>query len=139
MVAYSFHARFVAPIERGLVLGPRRPGMKRHTIRADRKRHAREGEEMQLYQGMRTKHCRLLGRPVCTVVRPITLIFNDADDELEGIVSPGGIAQWGYASLDDFADGDGFADWQELKAFWRIKHVGVDEFAGVIIFWEPKA
>lgn len=45
MVAYSFQKRFVEPI---------RSGRKRQTIRADRKRHARPGEVLQLYSGMRT-------------------------------------------------------------------------------------
>lgn len=51
MVAYSFHPRFVDAI-----LG----GTKRQTIRMHRRRHARPGEEMQLYAGMRTRHCRLV-------------------------------------------------------------------------------
>ncbi|MEJ0016825.1 MAG: ASCH domain-containing protein [Acetobacteraceae bacterium] len=47
MVAYSFKRDFAAPILAGI---------KRQTIRADRRRHARPGEVLQLYTGMRTKH-----------------------------------------------------------------------------------
>ena len=48
MVAYSFKRRFREPIL---------AGSKQQTIRADRKRHARRGEALQLYTGMRTTQC----------------------------------------------------------------------------------
>ena len=64
-------------------------GTKGGTIRAARKRsyyqkpgahrpagHARVGEELQLYTGMRTKHCRLIARKTCVAVEPITLVFD---------------------------------------------------------------
>ena len=31
---------------------------------------------MQLYTGMRTKHCRLIARKTCVAVEPITLVFD---------------------------------------------------------------
>jgi hypothetical protein len=132
MVAYSFQPRFVAPIL---------AGTKRQTIRRPRRRHAREGEEMQLYTGMRTRHCRLICRRTCIGASPITLVFDDNDpDEGEGVIAPGfGIGEWGYASLDQFAIGDGFANWAELRAFWREHHADkLDErgmWDGHIIFW----
>ena len=49
MVAYSFNSRFEVAI---------REGWKTQTIRAGRKRHARPGEMLQLFCGMRTAHCR---------------------------------------------------------------------------------
>lgn len=64
MVAYSFRARFVVPIE---------AGTKRQTIRAPRKRHAKPGEEMQLYTGMRTRACRLIRLATCLSVWPVSL------------------------------------------------------------------
>ncbi|MFK5597639.1 hypothetical protein ACFZ8E_11600 [Methylobacterium sp. HMF5984] len=57
MVAYSFKARFAAPIL---------AGTKAQTIPAERtgrSRHARPGEQLQLFSGMRTKHCLRLGDP----------------------------------------------------------------------------
>lgn len=125
MVAYSFQKRFVGPIL---------ARTKRQTIRADRKRHARPGEELQLYTGMRTKHCRLIMRAPCVDIRPIRILFDD-DPEYEGIVTP----TLGYPDgLDGFARADGFQSWAELKAFWRERHPGIDEFEGVIISWEPQ-
>lgn len=124
MVAYSFQAQFRAPIL---------AGTKRQTVRAPRKRHAREGEEMQLYTGMRTSACRLIGKAICYDVSHITILFNDQDPEGEGIITPG----FGFAGgIEGFAVADGFASWAELKAFWRKHHPGVDEFDGVLISWE---
>ncbi len=123
MVAYSFQRQFIEPI---------RSRHKRQTIRADRKRHARPGEELQLYYAMRTQHCDLIARTVCEAVAPITLLFDDADPEAEGIVLPG----LGFpGGLEGFAQSDGFACWAELKAFWRKHHPGVDEFTGVLVQW----
>lgn len=128
MVAYSFQRRFIDRIE---------DGTKSQTIRADRRRHARPGEQLQLYFGMRTKHCRLLARRRCIDVLPISLLFDD-DPEYEGIILPGlGLMSLGLGSLDEFAIADGFEDWAELKAFWREQHGDISEFEGVLIRWEP--
>ncbi|TGP22354.1 MULTISPECIES: hypothetical protein [unclassified Mesorhizobium] len=120
MVAYSFKPRFVEPI---------RTGTKRQTIRADRKRHARAGEQLQLYTGMRTKHCQLIGRSECLSVWPVTLILR----EVHSVVLDGfrGI----YGDLDGFARADGFKDWAELAGFWSANHPGVEIFDGVLIRW----
>lgn len=144
MVALSFKRRFVEPIRVGLMrdeyliaLAPFYP--KRQTIRAERKdgRRPKEGETLQLYCGMRTRQCFLIGKARCLFSCDITLLFDD-DPEMEGVVSPGfGLAQWGYNSLDAFAQGDGFKDWQELKSFWAAEHPTIREFVGVITFWEP--
>lgn len=123
MVAYSFKQRFVEPIL---------AGSKRQTVRADRKRHARPGEELQLYTGLRTKHCRLIARACCAEVWPITILFDDEDAEAEGIILPG----FGFpGGLEGFAKADGFVSWAELKRFWRENHPGIDEFHGLLIVW----
>lgn len=126
MVAYSFQPQFVDPI---------RSGRKRHTVRAiGKRRHARPGEALQLYTGMRTRSCRLQARAVCEKVAPIDIYFCD-DAELD------------YLVIDDvqfrtplhrntFARDDGFKDWTELRAFWRKHHPKIDAFDGVIIFWK---
>tara|TARA_R110002096_G_scaffold172484_10_gene346217 strand:+ start:719 stop:1081 length:363 start_codon:yes stop_codon:yes gene_type:complete len=56
-------------------------GRKNFTIRADRKRHARPGEPVQLYTGMRTRSCRKLvdPDPVCEKITPI-IIYRVRDD-----------------------------------------------------------
>ena len=142
MVAYSFQRRFVNPIRLGLGLEqppefPLAAGPKRHTIRADRKRgHAREGDQLQLFFGLRTRRCKLIGYARCIGSWPIELVFDD-DPESEGVISPGsGLGQWGFASFDAFAIGDGFESWQALKSYWQNERGVADEFVGVIIFWE---
>lgn len=142
MVAYSFKPRFVAPIQVGLhcYMPPTPtsfvPEPKTQTIRAHRGRHAREGEEIQLYCGMRTKQCFLIGRARCVETQGISIAFRRRrnSDWLR-------CARFGKidrpSSLDKFARSDGFHDWQALREFWREEHPGIDDFAGVIIFWEP--
>jgi hypothetical protein len=58
MVAYSFMKRFAELID---------ADMKPHTIRDDNhnNRHAKTGDELQLYTGMRTKQCRKLRDTEC--------------------------------------------------------------------------
>lgn len=138
MTAYSFKRRFVLPIQVGLGLVDR-PEItpKQHTIRADRKRHARPGEEVQLYTAMRTKQCELIGRARCTTVEPIEMHFRERrrsdwvrSSTLGKIDRP--------ENLRRFAQSDGFEDWERLREFWREEHPGIDDFVGVIIFWEPK-
>jgi hypothetical protein len=135
MVAYSFKRSFVAQIQVGLGQIERIDGTeyqpKRQTIRANRKRHARPGEELQLYCAMRTKHCFLIGRARCVTVEPIRLDFGQwpavyvGQEELrEG------------TELDQFAKRDGFSDWFELFSFWRKEHGHVVIFFGQLIRWE---
>lgn len=121
MVAYSFKARFVPKIE---------AGTKRHTIRADRRRHAMAGEHVQLYQGMRTRSCRLIGNPRCLLVGPIQIFVH------QGVVECG---PWTYrtaAELDRLAEYDGFDDWNDMRRFWEEEHPSAAVFSGQIIFWD---
>ena len=145
MVAYSFKGMFRTAIRIGLGLeaedpepGARRA--KRHTIRArGKRRHARPGDLLQLYRGMRTKQCELIGLARCEYADEVTLHF----------IAPGGgrveigplVRYVTPKELDAFARSDGFADWQCLRDFWRDNHP--DEFRagkflqGVIIGWRP--
>lgn len=123
MVAYSFKKQFAAPI-----LDRTKGG----TIRLDRKRHARPGEELQLYTGMRTKQCRLITRQTCLDALPIALNF-PVDAVLLSIRRH---PLKRFNLLDIFARFDGFPDWAALKAFWREEH-GADlkPFSGNHIRW----
>jgi hypothetical protein len=134
MVAYSFKSRFVEPIRLGLEPGPWTPGMKRQTIRADRKRHARPGEELQHYCGMRTAKCFLIGRAICEAVKRIWLAFDGA---ARVSIENGPIIR-GVRLLDDFARHDGFGDWGELHVFWKAEHEALTGFEGVIVYWAPR-
>lgn len=135
MVAYSFKKRFAPPIIAGLQPGPLVAGMKRQTIRADRKRHARPGEELQLYTGMRTRSCQLLGRATCTSATPIRLLLGPSP----AVEIGGEPAITDATGLDLFACFDGFADWSDLCAFWAAEHEALTDFSGVMIRWEPRS
>lgn len=120
MVAYSFQKRFAPLI---------REGLKTQTIRADRKRHARPGELLQLFTGMRTAHCeRIVPDVVCTAVLPIEISWASARiARIEVGMVP-------LRDLDHFAVSDGFADIDDMSAFW-LEHHGARPFHGVIIEW----
>jgi hypothetical protein len=152
MVAYSFKERFVEPIQVGLGILPVTPKLiddpkhgyaivpavppKLQTIRAvGRRRHVRPGEVIQLYYGMRTKQCRSIGVGRCTSVLPIKIEFVKAPPEPGSVIYIAGRPQVRGGDLDDFARRDGFADWSDMKDFWRKEH-GAQPFCGLLIEWE---
>jgi hypothetical protein len=123
MVAYSFKKQFAQPIL---------AGTKVQTIRArrmGRSRHARPGDTLQLYTGLRTKHVKLLGTAICLSAEHITIDVFGAE------VSTGGNVYAILNGLDDFARRDGFEDWQAMRLFWEENHSGVSLFEGTIIQW----
>jgi hypothetical protein len=122
MVAYSFKADFTAPIL---------ARTKRQTIRAERKRHARLREALQLYTGMRTRSCRLIGRATCTLVMPMRLDLDAG--RIESLET--GRAWTTPEEIEHFARQDGFASWRALRAFWAAEHPGISVFSGVMIGW----
>jgi uncharacterized protein YqfB (UPF0267 family) len=124
MVAYSFKARFREPIL---------AGTKQQTIRAPRKRHARPGEEMQLFTGMRTKHCHLIAKVICKDVSMIRILVRKSEIE----IMPSGETFRTAPELDTFARLDGFADWSEMLAFWIESHPAVPTFYGTMLRWHP--
>ncbi len=125
MVAYSFQKRFCKAIERG---------EKCQTIRAERKRHARVGERLQLFYGMRTKHCRkLIADPVCVSTQRIEIQFTGGTI-LSIAIAGTAIPQ---AHFDRFAQEDGFQDAEDMASFWVAAH-GDKPFTGVLIKWEDE-
>lgn len=131
MVAYSFQKRFAPGIQ---------DGTKPHTIRADRKRHAHVGEPLQLYCGMRSKHCfKIVDDPVCQRIHDIVIILGahhikrvlidrvESMDLSMRLDLPLGL-------VDNFAISDGFRDSKDMHEFWRASHEpGV--FRGKLIGW----
>lgn len=124
MVAYSFNKRFEPAI---------REGWKTQTIRKGRARHARPGEMLQLFCGMRTAHCRkIVDDTRCTEVMAVRLCF-DAGGVIDAIHTD----EVAVRDLDAFAIRDGFTDIDDMSAFWRKEHgplAGL-EFNGVLIEW----
>lgn len=117
MVAYNFQVRFAPLVESGI---------KCQTIRAARKsRHARKGEPVQLYTGMRTGACRKLRDP-----DPLCVLSTYCAIREDGIT----LGNHPRTDLDEFARGDGFADFEAMKAWFRDTH-GLP-FIGRLIVWE---
>lgn len=136
MVAYSFQPRFVGPI----LLGT-----KRQTIRGHRRRHARPGEALQLYTGMRTKACRkiLVEDPVCESVTPIRLTFHRQNGPYTWWLDDKRLnkSEMHQLALADGFTGEhsGFAA-RDMSDFWFERHgaAGDDlDFEGVLIRWRP--
>jgi hypothetical protein len=136
MVAYSFKVRFAEPIL---------DGRKGGTIRATRKwrygpgpsaelgGHAYPGRELQLYTGMRTRQCRLIGRKTCVAVEPIRLDFIAERFHLRGR-SANEFRIVEGDDLDAFARFDGFEDFKAMADFWQNTH-GDPDFDGWHIRW----
>jgi hypothetical protein len=142
MVAYSFKRRFVEPIRAGLdpasadggavYVGSRLFNPKRQTIRAERARHARPGEELQLYCGMRTKGCFLIAKVRCVKVTSIAFLFNGG----MGIMLDGRRLKPHAANA--LARRDGFDNVAEMHEFWKSEHSPLPvSWGGVLIEWEP--
>ncbi len=118
MVAYNFQPRFASLVE---------SGEKRQTIRPKGKRvHAKPGDTVQLYTGMRTKNCRKLGEAVCTVSTYCAI-------RADGIT----LGSHPTMDLDVFAQADGFKGFNDMKAWFRATH-GLP-FIGRLIQWAPLA
>lgn len=122
MVAYSFKQRFVGPIK---------DRKKAQTIRADRQRHARVGETIQIYTGMRTSHCRLIGLATCKSVQPVRFDFEAREVQ----VGAAPVLE-SLPDLDAFAQRDGFDDYRGMCEFWEANHGTVHRFEGVLIEWQ---
>lgn len=143
MVAYSFQDRFIGPIRAGLGIPHRNergqiaipgPKPKRQTIRAvGKRRHAREGDALQLYWGMRNPRCFLIGRATCTGVLPIIIWVPPTG----ALVVERAHKLLMAKDLALFSQLDGFADPDDMAAFWRKEHEGIEKFEGFLITWCP--
>jgi hypothetical protein len=120
MVAYNFQQRFAEKIV---------AGTKTQTMRNPRKRHARPGDTLQLFTGLRTFRCRLIGTAVCTRVSPVVLDF------IEGEAVIGGSRFDTTDALDNFARTDGFADWSDLCGWFEGAYGAVAKWSGLLIEW----
>ena len=120
MVAYNFQKQFADAVERG---------EKRQTIRAPRKdgRHAKVGDNLQLYTGMRTKQCRKLRDAICHDECPIRIekdqIWTFQPQELH----------YQPRVLEAYAKADGFDSWETMRDWFEAQH-GLP-FSGVLIRW----
>jgi len=135
MPAYSFQRQFAEPIldgrKGGTIRAPRRRRLGAGAgPRADTGGHARPGETLYLYTGMRTKQCRKIAEKTCLAVEPVRLDF------LRDRITVGGIAFWSLHALHLFARFDGFETYPDMANFWRETHgSGGMDFEGWHIRW----
>ncbi len=153
MVAYDFRPMFVGSI---------RSGNKRQTIRSNRRRHARPGEPMQLYTGMRTKACaKVIDDPLCEQLAEVHLdlrclegtpdvltsnaevlpLLDGVDFRLNNIPILGAFRDWAAAD-DGFyrrgsftASGEIMEPFVAMMIFW-MEHHGPVLFEGVLLQWQ---
>jgi hypothetical protein len=127
MVAYSFKSAFVDRIY---------SGSKLQTVRRKgAKRHARPGEPVQIYQGLRTRNARkIIPDPTCVGIDDIEILVDfDADDHV-GYIEING-KRLDQAEREAFAWADGFISMRAFGRFWWVTH-GAGLFEGVVIRWE---
>ena len=122
MPGLNFHKRFADNVE---------SGRKRQTIRAFRVIPIKPGDMLYLYTGLRTKYARKLGQYPAKSVELIHMHFNTKNDDVvilkETVYST-------QTELDQFAQADGFDDWQDLKAWWKKTH-NKKVFKGTLTKW----
>jgi hypothetical protein len=136
MVAYSFQRQFIEPIQMG-IRDPFADGAKLQTIRAHRKRHARAGEMLQLYIGMRTKNCmKIVPDQECEDV--FNIRFEVAKSGIKDIYIGLSEPRCELPKIDEFAQADGFSDADAMRDFWLASH-GEGLFEGVLVTWFPEA
>lgn len=133
MVAYNFQTRFAGAVSNG---------QKHLTLRAPRggrSRHARVGEPVQLYTGMRTPACRaLLSSPTCILRARVVLGPECVVRVTDPVAQAGSIRAQGIAMLlaqaeqgnpeaarwsDALARLDGFDDYAAMYA-WHADSEG---------------
>ncbi len=104
---------------------------------AGRSRHARPGEMVQLYTGMRTRQCRRLGESPCVEVLPVRFAFSKRG--AAELMQVGERYLVTGAQMDAFAWADGFADLEAMARFWWAEHPpgegNILTFEGVLIRW----
>lgn len=124
MVAYSFMERFIEPIRAGTKIG---------TIRAlGKRRHARPGEQLQLYYHQRRPDgFKIIDDVTCLRVNEIRL---DLTGKSSFVLTSNGVPIEGWDAVNQFARADGFEDFAAMLDFWEQTH-GPILFEGAHIIW----
>lgn len=126
MPALNFKRQFVEQI---------RDGDKTQTIRKPRRDgrpHAKVGDTIRLYTGMRTKACELIGE--ATVTRIDTIWMDAVSMKLNGKPVYATLATRHDPPTDnEFARADGFDGFTDMADWFEDTH-GLP-FEGVVIYW----
>lgn len=133
MPALSYKGRFVEYVEAGLK-PDREPGerIKKQTIRNFRKYPVKPGDTLYHYFAQRTTFCRKLGESICKSADVITIRERSVTIKY----SSGVMVMKSKGWLDAFAYADGFANWREMKLWWKLTHgPKCFPFTGQLIMW----
>ena len=126
MPALNFKAQFAEAVEHGT---------KRQTVRAPRKDgrpHAKVGDTLKLYTGMRSKACRLLGQATVTSLCQVRI--EACEMFVNGKRLPSAIYDRSCEQTDnEFAEADGFDRFMDMADWFRDTH-GLP-FEGTVIRW----
>lgn len=131
MTAYSFQKIFADDVA---------SGNKCQTIRGPRNRHARVGEPIQLYTGMRTKQCRKLVEPdpICSAVLPVNIEISFRNQGMIENVTLDG-CDLTSDQIEQFCRDDGFGNFKitarNAMGRWFAKNYGTGIFKGFVIQW----
>lgn len=124
MPAYNFQQQFVQPIL---------AGTKTKTIRPRRKNPTREGQQLYLYTGMRTKQCKLIAEKVCIAV--VTIFINTEYKSIHIGADPNRYALTSN-EVNEFAVSDGFEDSHEFFQFFAKRYTQEQmDFDLEIVVW----
>jgi hypothetical protein len=129
MVALNFKAEFVDLID---------GGEKLRTIRQVRKSgNPERGKPLQLFTGLRTKHCEKIRDAICTRVRPVEIDHMGVKLDGRSLYAGDAPAYQGGPDAEsydgDFARADGFDSFGDMVEFFR-KQYGLP-FKGQLIEW----
>ncbi|MFN7301427.1 MAG: ASCH domain-containing protein [Bacteroidota bacterium] len=131
MIAINFKAKFADLVA---------SGKKTQTIRQTNR--FKVGDTLQLYTGQRTKACRKLGEAVVKTIFKISITETNveyANLDYISVCGKGREKSLGGREylLNNFAQKDGFKDFEEMKAFF-VAQYGDLPFEGYLIQWELK-
>lgn len=130
MPAFNFKKQFADDV---------RYGIKRQTVRADRKDgrlHAKVGDKIKLYTGMRTKECELLAEATVTQIARVRI--EPTCMYVNGKPLPASLYSRDCEQTDnEFAEADGFESFMDMADWFSAVH-GLP-FEGTLIKWgEPQ-
>lgn len=113
-------------------------GTKLQTIRKRRKNPIKVGDKLMLYTGQRTKDCKKLMDTVCTQIDTIKISKDGNDIYISESGQPTINRFIGYRVdarfMDDFAERDGFENWEEMHEWFDGKYELPETFK--IIHWK---
>jgi hypothetical protein len=132
LVAYTFTREFIEPIRAGAKGGTIRLARKGSVSRTrpETGGHARPGDELSLYYGLRRPGCFLIKAERCFATVAVRIDTGRREVRL----GDGGALRLTGAALEAFARFDGFDDFNAMAAFFQRAHKAV-VFDGWNIQW----